>query len=50
VDGSFAKALHPEGYLFIGHSESLMGGSTKFRYAQKLKAPIYVKMSAAVMR
>ncbi len=25
VDGIFARAIHPDGYLFIGHSESLSG-------------------------
>jgi chemotaxis protein methyltransferase CheR len=40
VDGSFAKALLPDGYLFIGHSESLIGCSDRYRYA-RLKAPIY---------
>jgi chemotaxis protein methyltransferase CheR len=40
VDGSFARALAPDGYLFIGHSESLIGCSELFRYA-RLKAPIY---------
>jgi chemotaxis protein methyltransferase CheR len=49
VDGSFAKALLPDGYLFIGHSESLIGGSTQFRYVQKFKAPIYVKAQAALV-
>jgi chemotaxis protein methyltransferase CheR len=42
VDNSFARALSPEGYLFIGHSESLIGASEKFRYA-RMKAPIYVR-------
>jgi chemotaxis protein methyltransferase CheR len=41
VDGIFARAIHPEGYLFIGHSESISGFSTRFRYAAILKAPIY---------
>ncbi|HYW85256.1 MAG: CheR family methyltransferase [Spirochaetia bacterium] len=41
VDGIFARAIHPEGYLFIGHSESISGFSKRFRYAAILKAPIY---------
>ena len=41
VDGIFAHAIAPEGYLFIGHSESLSGFSKSFLYASLLKAPIY---------
>jgi chemotaxis protein methyltransferase CheR len=41
VDGIFARAIHPEGYLFIGHSESISGFSKRFRYAAIHKAPIY---------
>jgi chemotaxis protein methyltransferase CheR len=41
VDGIFARAIHPNGYLFIGHSESLGGLSRTFQYASELKAPIY---------
>ena len=41
VDEIFARALRPDGYLFIGHSESLSGFSRSFRYAASLKAPIY---------
>jgi len=41
VDGIFAGALHPDGYLFIGHSESLSGFTRKFSYVSALKAPIY---------
>jgi chemotaxis protein methyltransferase CheR len=41
VDGIFARAIAPEGYLFIGHSESLSGFSKTFLYASLLKAPIY---------
>jgi len=41
VDGIFAKAIHPDGYLFIGHSESLTGFTKCFTYAAALKAPIY---------
>jgi len=41
VDGVFARAIHPDGYLFIGHSESLSGFTKCFTYASALKAPIY---------
>jgi len=41
VDTIFAGALDPQGYLFIGHSESLSGFSTRFRYVSAFKAPIY---------
>ena len=41
VDGIFARAIHPDGYLFIGHSESLSGFTKCFTYASSLKAPIY---------
>jgi chemotaxis protein methyltransferase CheR len=41
VDEIFADALDPDGYLFIGHSESLSGFSRKFRYVSAFKAPIY---------
>jgi chemotaxis protein methyltransferase CheR len=41
VDGIFARALHRDGYLFIGHSESLSGFTKEFAYVSALKAPIY---------
>jgi chemotaxis protein methyltransferase CheR len=41
VDGIFARAIAADGYLFIGHSESLSGFSKSFLYASLLKAPIY---------
>ncbi|MFI5369277.1 MAG: CheR family methyltransferase [Spirochaetia bacterium] len=41
VDGIFARAIGPEGYLFIGHAESVTGFSTVFQYASLLRAPIY---------
>jgi chemotaxis protein methyltransferase CheR len=41
VDGIFAGAIHPDGYLFIGHSESISGFTKKFAYCSALKAPIY---------
>ena len=44
VDGLFSQALLPDGYLFIGHSESLIGCSDNFKYA-RFKAPIYVHLN-----
>jgi chemotaxis protein methyltransferase CheR len=41
VDEVFAGALDLDGYLFIGHSESLSGFSKRFRYVAAFKAPIY---------
>jgi chemotaxis protein methyltransferase CheR len=32
VDGVFASAIRPDGWLFIGHAESLMGTSERFAY------------------
>jgi chemotaxis protein methyltransferase CheR len=47
VDGIFARAIHPDGYLFIGHSESLSGFTTVFAYVSALKAPIYRRKKEA---
>jgi chemotaxis protein methyltransferase CheR len=47
VDEIFANALDPDGYLFVGHSESLSGFSCNFRYFPALKAPIYRKKKEA---
>jgi chemotaxis protein methyltransferase CheR len=41
VDEIFANAIHPDGYLFIGHSESISGFTKRFAYCSALKAPIY---------
>ena len=42
VDGIFARAIHPDGYLFIGHSEIAQRvHASRFPYASLLKAPIY---------
>jgi chemotaxis protein methyltransferase CheR len=41
VDGQFAPALARDGYLFIGHAESLIGKSTCFHYAHIQRSPIY---------
>jgi chemotaxis protein methyltransferase CheR len=43
VDEHFARALDQHGYLCIGHSESLTGTSSKFRFLKGLTAPIYQK-------
>ncbi|HVO40848.1 MAG TPA: CheR family methyltransferase [Spirochaetia bacterium] len=50
VDGVFAGALDPQGYLFIGHTESLSGFSRTFRYAAMLKAPVYRMIGQALGR
>ena len=47
VDGIFARVIAPDGYLFIGHSESLSGFSRAFQYASLLKAPIYRRRKEA---
>ena len=47
VDGIFARAIAPDGYLFIGHSESLSGFSRAFQYASLLKAAIYRRRKEA---
>ena len=41
VDNVFAKVLSQDGYLFIGHSESLIGKSENFQYAHIMRSPIY---------
>jgi chemotaxis protein methyltransferase CheR len=41
TDGYFAEALDPQGFLCIGHSESLSGTSLRFRFLRELKAPVY---------
>jgi len=41
ADEKFAHTISPEGYLFIGHSESLSGVSDKFKYQRVYRAPIY---------
>ncbi len=47
VDGIFARAISPDGYLFIGHSESLSGFSKQFSYVSALKAPVYRRRKEA---
>jgi len=41
VDNVFARVLAKDGYLFIGHSESLIGKSENFQYAHIMRSPIY---------
>jgi chemotaxis protein methyltransferase CheR len=41
TDDYFAEVLDPRGFLCIGHSESLSGTSTRFRFLRGLKAPVY---------
>jgi chemotaxis protein methyltransferase CheR len=41
IDEIFARAIHPDGYLFIGHSESVTGFTRCFTYASAFKASIY---------
>jgi chemotaxis protein methyltransferase CheR len=47
VDEKFAPVLAPDGYLFVGNSESLLGGSRRFKYAQLYRCPIYRLAEAA---
>jgi chemotaxis protein methyltransferase CheR len=41
VDGRFARALDPDGYLLIGHSESLIGKSRLFAFERIDQAHVY---------
>lgn len=41
ADEYFAPVMSPNGYLCIGHSESLTGTSRAFRLVRGLKAPVY---------
>jgi chemotaxis protein methyltransferase CheR len=50
ADENFARALDPQGYLCIGHSESLTGTSQRFRYVPGLKAPVYRKIEEESLR
>ncbi len=44
VVGKFSKALHKDGYLFLGHSESLYGMDTDFKFSKIEDAIIYRKV------
>jgi chemotaxis protein methyltransferase CheR len=50
ADESFARALDPQGYLCIGHSESLTGTSQRFRYVPGFKAPVYRRIEEDSLR
>jgi len=39
--------MNPEGYLFVGHAESLFGLSTKFRMVHLNNATTYQRIEAA---
>jgi chemotaxis protein methyltransferase CheR len=50
VDGTFAPALSPGGYLFIGHSESLIGKSSLFSFSRVNGVPVYRLAEGALSR
>jgi chemotaxis protein methyltransferase CheR len=41
IEGVFARAIPPGGWLFVGHSESLGGITDAFRYVRGCGAPLY---------
>lgn len=43
----FHRCLSPEGYLFIGHAESLFGLTTKFHMIHQNNATVYQKLEGA---
>jgi chemotaxis protein methyltransferase CheR len=43
----FYRCLNPEGYLFVGHAESLFGMSTKFQMIHKNSATVYQRIEGA---
>jgi chemotaxis protein methyltransferase CheR len=43
----FHHCLNPEGYLFVGHAESLFGLSTKFHMIHQNNATVYQRIEAA---
>jgi chemotaxis protein methyltransferase CheR len=43
----FYHCLNPEGYLFVGHAESLFGLSTKFRMIHMSNATAYQRIEAS---
>jgi hypothetical protein len=50
VDRKFAPVLAPDGFLFIGKSESLLGGSQRFKYAQLRRCPMRKPICAPWIR
>ena len=46
VDEKFAPSLAPDGFLFIGHSESLIGKSRCFTFTRVNKASVYRRTAA----
>jgi chemotaxis protein methyltransferase CheR len=47
VDGTFAPALASDGYLFIGHSESLIGKTSLFSFTRVNGVPVYRRTGEA---
>ena len=43
----FYRCLNPEGYLFVGHAESLFGLTTKFHMIHENNATVYQRIEAA---
>jgi chemotaxis protein methyltransferase CheR len=43
----FHRCLNPEGYLFVGHAESLFGLTTKFHMIHQNSATVYQKIEGA---
>jgi chemotaxis protein methyltransferase CheR len=43
----FYRCLNPEGYLFVGHAESLFGLTTKFRMIHENNATAYQRIEVA---
>lgn len=48
ADEYFAPVMDPNGYLCIGHSESLSGTSRLFHFVRGMKAPVYRLQPAEV--
>jgi chemotaxis methyl-accepting protein methylase len=42
----FWRCLNPEGYLFVGHAESLFGLSDRFRMVHKDSGTAYQRIEA----
>jgi chemotaxis protein methyltransferase CheR len=43
----FHRCLNPEGYLFVGHAESLFGLTTKFHMIHQNNATVYQRIEEA---